>query len=174
MTPEDVILTTDAGASKLLLSQLWKSYRPNSVLMSNALGTMGLGVPSAIAAKLIYPNRKVVSLCGDGGFGMRMQELETAIAIGVAPVIVVLADRALSQIKIKQEKKGIRTVGTEFRGMDYAKLAEAFGANGVRVSSEAEYARALEEALKSDVLTVIDARIDPSGYPAQFDAIREL
>ncbi len=174
LTPEDVILTTDAGASKLLISQIWRSYRPNSVLMSNPLGTMGFGVPSAIAAKLVCPDRKVVCLCGDGGFGMRLSELETAMALGVAPVMVVMSDRALSQIKIKQEKKGLRTVGTEFRGADYARVAEAFGARGVSVSSETEYAGALREALKSELLTVIDARVDPSRYPAQFDAIREL
>ena len=174
LTPEDVILTTDAGASKLLLSQIWRSYTPNSVLMSNPLGTMGFGLPSAIAAKLVCPDRKVVCLCGDGGFGMRLQELETAMALGVAPVIVVMSDRSLSQIRIKQEKKGLRTVGTEFKGTDYARVAEAFGAQGVSVNNETEYARALEEALKSEQLTVIDARIDPSRYPAQFDAIREL
>ena len=174
LTPDDVILTTDVGAAKLLLSQIWRSYRPNSVLMSNPLGTMGFGIPSAIAAKLFCPQRPVVCLCGDGGFGMRLSELETAMALGVAPVIVVLSDRALSQIKLKQEKKGLRVVGTEFRGLDYVKLAEAFGARGISVGTEGEYAGALKEALQSTVLTVIEARIDPSQYPAQFDAIREL
>jgi acetolactate synthase-1/2/3 large subunit len=105
LTTEDVILTTDVGAAKLLLSQIWRPYQPNSVLMSNPLGTMGCAIPSAIAAKLIFPNRQVVSLCGDGGFWMRMVELQTAMELGVAPVIVVLNDQALSQIKIKQLKK---------------------------------------------------------------------
>jgi acetolactate synthase-1/2/3 large subunit len=142
--------------------------------MSNPLGTMGFGVPSAIAAKLVFPNRQVVSLCGDGGFAMRMAELETAMQLGVAPVIVVLNDRALSQIRIKQRKKGLAVVGTEFRGPDYVKIAEAFGGRATSVGTEAEYADALKEALRSTVLTVIEARIDPSQYPAQFDAIREL
>ena len=174
LTSEDVILTTDVGASKLLLSQIWRPYQPNSVLMSNPLGTMGFGVPSALAAKLIFPNRQVVSLCGDGGFSMRMAELQTAMQLGVAPVIVVLSDQALSQIKIKQVKKGLAVVGTEFRSPDYVKIAEAFGGKGASVETEAEYAAALKEALASKVFTVIRARVNPSRYPDQFDAIREL
>jgi acetolactate synthase-1/2/3 large subunit len=174
LTSEDMILTTDVGASKLLLSQIWRPYQPNSVLMSNPLGTMGFGVPSAIAAKLIFPDRQVVSLCGDGGFSMRMAELQTAMQLGVAPVIVVLSDQALSQIKIKQVKKGLAVVGTEFRGPDYVRIAEAFGGNGASVETEAEYAAALKEALASRVLTVIQARVDPGRYADQFDAIREL
>lgn len=174
LTAEDMILTTDVGASKLLVSQIWRAYRPNSVLMSNPLGTMGFGIPSAMAAKLIHPERQVVCLCGDGGFTMRLSELETAMALGVAPVIVVMSDRTFSQIKIKQEKKQLRIIGTEWNSPDYAKVAEAFGARGVSVSTAQEYERALKEALTSNVITVIDARVDPSQYRAQFDAIREL
>lgn len=174
LTSEDVILTTDVGASKLLLSQIWRPYVPNSMLLSNPLGTMGHGVPSAIASKLVFPERQVVSLCGDGGFSMRIPEIETAIQTGAAPVIVVLNDGALTQIKVKQQKKHLATVGTEFRGPDYVKIAEAYGARATSVSTEAEYAAALEEALQSDVLTVIEARVDPSRYGDQFDAIREL
>jgi len=174
LTDHDVILTTDVGASKLILSQIWRPYQPNCVLMSNPLGTMGFGVPSAIAAKLVFPNRQVVSLCGDGGFSMRMAELQTAMQLGVAPVIVVLSDQALSQIKIKQMKKNLAVVGTEFKGAEYVKLAEAFGGRGVSVGTELEYADALREALLSTQFTLIQARIDPSQYTAQFDAIREL
>jgi len=174
LTSEDVIVTTDVGASKLLLSQIWRPYQPNSMLMSNPLGTMGFGLPSAIAAKLVCPGRQVVSLLGDGGFRMRMSELETAMQLGAAPIIVVLRDQALSQIKVKQTKKSLAVVGTEFGGADYVKIAEAFGAQGTSVSTEAEYADALKEALRSRVLTVIDARVDPSQYANQFDAIREL
>jgi len=174
LTSEDVILTTDVGASKLLLSQIWRPHQPNSVLMSNPLGTMGFGVPSAIAAKLVFPNRQVVSLCGDGGFVMRMAELQTAMQLGVAPVIVVLSDGALSQIKVKQVKKGLAVVGTEFRGPDYVKIAEAFGGRATSVGTEVEYTDALKEALTFNVLTIIQARIDPGRYAEQFDAIREL
>lgn len=174
LTADDVILTTDVGAAKLLLSQIWRPYQPNSVLMSNPLGTMGCAIPAAIAAKLIFPNRQVVSLCGDGGFWMRIAELQTAMELGVAPVIVVLNDQALSQIKIKQLKKGLAVVGTEFRGANYVKIAEAFGGKGLSVGNETEYGNALTEALHASTFTVIEARIDPSRYAAQFDAIREL
>jgi len=174
LTAEDAILTTDVGASKLLLSQIWRPYQPNTMLLSNPLGSMGFGVPSAIAAKLVFPRRQVVSLCGDGGFSMRMAELQTAMQLGAAPVFVVLSDQALSQIKIKQIKKRLAVVGTEFRGPDYVRLAEAFGGQGTSVGTEAEYAEALRRALQSDRLTVIQARIDSSRYADQFDAIREL
>ena len=174
LTADDMIMTTDVGASKLLLSQIWRPYQPNSVLLSNPLGTMGSGVPSAIAAKLLYPRRQVVSLVGDGGFTMRMAELQTAMQLKVAPVFVVLADRMLSQIRIKQVKKKLALVGTEFEAANYVKLAEAFDGNGYSVGTEEEYAVALKDALQSNRLSVIEARIDPSQYPAQFDAIREL
>jgi len=174
LTADDMILTTDVGASKLLLSQIWRPHQPNSMLLSNPLGTMGYGVPSAIAAKLLYPQRQVVSLLGDGGFSMRMAELQTAMQLKVAPVFVVLADHTLTQIRIKQIKKKLALVGTEFEAANYVKLAEAFGGNGYSVGTEEEYAVALKEALKSNRLSVIEARIDPSQYPAQFDAIREL
>ena len=174
LTPDDTIVTTDVGASKLILSQIWRPHAPNSFLMSNPLGTMGIAVPATIGAKLACPDKTVVSLCGDGGFAMRMPELETAMELGVTPVFVVLDDRALSQIAIKQEKKGIRVVGTHFRGSDYVKIAEGFGARATFVETEAQYADALKEAIASRALTVIDARLDPSRYADQFDAIREL
>ncbi|MDZ4164911.1 MAG: thiamine pyrophosphate-binding protein [Smithellaceae bacterium] len=174
LTADDVILTTDVGASKLLLSQIWRPHQPNSILMSNPLGTMGFGVPSAIAAKLVFPQRQVVSLCGDGGFLMRMAELQTARQLDVAPVIVVLSDQTLSQIRIKQVKKGLSLVGTEFQSPDYVRIAEAFGGRGVSVGTETGYADALKEALNSSTFTLIEARIDPGRYADQFDAIREL
>jgi thiamine pyrophosphate-dependent acetolactate synthase large subunit-like protein len=105
---------------------------------------------------------------------MRMAELQTAMELRVTPVIVVLNDQALSQIKIKQVKKRLVVVGTEFRNPDYVKIAEAFGGRGTSVGTEAEYADALKEALRSSTLTVIEARIDPGRYAAQFDAVREL
>ena len=103
-----------------------------------------------------------------------MAELQTAMQLGGAPVIVVLSDQVLNQIKIKQVKKNLAVVGTEFKGAEYDKLAEAFGGRGISVGTESEYADALKEALRSERFTLIQARIDPSQYPAQFDAIREL
>jgi acetolactate synthase-1/2/3 large subunit len=105
---------------------------------------------------------------------MRMGEMQTAMELGVAPVIVVLSDQALSQIKLKQVKKELAVVGTEFRSPNYVKIAEAFGGLGTSVGTEAEYADALKDALTSKGLTLIEARVDPSQYTAQFDAIREL
>ncbi len=105
---------------------------------------------------------------------MRMAELQTAMQLGVSPVFVVLGDQALSQIKIKQTKKHLAVIGTEFQAPDYVRIAQAFGGSGISVATEAEYADALKAALESKRFTVIHARIDPSQYAAQFDAIREL
>ena len=89
-------------------------------------------------------------------------------------VMVILSDQALSQIRIKQTKKQLAMVGTDFKAAEYVKLAEAFGGSGVSVDSESEYADALGDALRSNRFTLIQARIDPSQHPAQFDAVREL
>lgn len=168
------IITSDSGMAKFLLLQIWKCYEPETLLMSGPLGTMGLGVPAAIVAKLLNPDKKVVAICGDGGFAMRLQELETAMALGVAPIFLVMNDRALAQIRVKQGKKGLRTVGTSYPGANYGRLAEVFGGQSFTVSTESELSRALDESMGSGAMSVIDCRIDTSRYPEQFDALREV
>ncbi|MBI2847237.1 MAG: thiamine pyrophosphate-binding protein [Chloroflexi bacterium] len=173
-TPKDGVLTTDVGSSRLITTQLWTTYHPMGMLTSNGLATMGFGFPAALAAKLLMPERPVICLTGDAGFLMRAQELEVGVDLGTAAVIVVFADRTGSQIKVKQLKRGLAPVGVDFRGPDYVKLADAFGAQGFSVSTEKELEKALEKAYKSDVLSLIEAKINPITYPKQFDAIREV
>jgi acetolactate synthase-1/2/3 large subunit len=172
--PRNTIATCDAGASRLLVVQKWQSYGPREFLTSNGLGSMGYAVPGALAARLAYPDRPVVAFAGDGGFLMTVAELQTSVREKLPVIIVVLDDAEIGLIRVKQEIKGIPHYGVGIGGCDWEKIAQGFGANGIVVSTEAAFADALKAALRSTTTTVIGVRIDPSGYVAQFNALREL
>jgi acetolactate synthase-1/2/3 large subunit len=172
--PRDTIATCDAGASRLLVVQKWQSYGPREFLTSNGLGSMGYAVPGALAARLAYPNRPVVAFTGDGGFLMAVAEMQTAIQENLPIIIVVLDDEEIGMIRVKQEIKGIPRYGIKLGGIDWEKLAQSFGADGTVVDTAQGLADALTAALKTGRTTLIAARIDPSGYVAQFNALREL
>lgn len=172
--PRDTIATCDAGASRLLVVQKWQSYAPREFLTSNGLGTMGYAVPGALAARLAHPTRPVVAFSGDGGFLMAVAELQTAVRENLPVIIVVLDDQEIGLIRIKQEIKGIPMHGIRLGGVDWEKIAAGFGADGTTVDSVNGLQDAIGHALKSGRTTVIGVRIDPSGYVAQFNALREL
>jgi acetolactate synthase-1/2/3 large subunit len=172
--PRETIATCDAGASRLLVVQKWQSYGPREFLTSNGLGSMGYAIPGALAARLAHPGRPVVAFTGDGGFLMAVAELQTSAREDLPIVIVVLDDREIGLIRVKQEIKGIPLYGVSLGGCDWEKLAQGFGADGVVVETENALADALQAAVPSTRTTVIAARIDPSGYVAQFNALREL
>jgi acetolactate synthase-1/2/3 large subunit len=172
--PRDTIATCDAGASRLLVVQKWESYGPREFLTSNGLASMGYAVPGALAARLAFKDRPVVAFTGDGGFLMTIAELQTAQREGLPIIVLVLDDREIGLIRVKQEIKGIPLHGVQIGGVDWEKLAQAFGADGVVVETEQALGNALKSAVKSNRTTVIAARIDPSGYVAQFNALREL
>jgi len=174
VTPHDTILVTDVGANKLLVVELWEAYAPNDFLMSNGLASMGFCLPAAQAAKLAEPQRPVVGLCGDAGFMMRLPELLTGRRHNLPIVYVVFADDGHSLISVKQVMKGLRPYGVNFPRPDYISLARGFGLDGVSVETVGQYRTALKEALANPRGVLIEARIDPSGYLKQFDAIREL
>ena len=172
--PRDTIATCDAGASRLLVVQKWESYGPREFLTSNGLASMGYAVPGAMAARIAYKDRPIVAFTGDGGFLMTVAELQTAQREGLPIIVLVFDDQEIGLIRIKQEIKGIPLNGVRLGGVDWEKLAQAFGADGVVVETEQALSNALSAAVKSDRTTVIAARIDPSGYVAQFNALREL
>lgn len=174
VAPRDTILVTDVGANKLLVVELWEAYAPNDFLMSNGLASMGFCLPAAQAAKLAEPRRPVVGLCGDAGFMMRLPELLTGRRHNLPIVYVVFADDGHSLISVKQAMKGIRPYGVNFPRPDYISLARGLGLDGITVETVAQYRKALKEALANSRSVLIEARIDPSGYLKQFDAIREL
>jgi acetolactate synthase I/II/III large subunit len=172
--PRDTIATCDAGASRLLVVQKWQSYGPREFLTSNGLGSMGYAVPGALAARLAHPDRPVVAFTGDGGFLMAVAELQTSVREKLPITVVVLDDEEIGLIRIKQEIKGIARHGVGIGGMDWEKLAEGFGADGVVVYSENGLQDALKAAKHTERTTVIAVRIDGSGYVDQFNALREL
>jgi acetolactate synthase-1/2/3 large subunit len=172
--PRDTIATCDAGASRLLVVQKWESYGPREFLTSNGLASMGYAVPGALAARMAHPDRPVVAFTGDGGFLMTVAELQTAQIENLPIIVIVFDDREIGLIRVKQEIKGIPRNGVALGGVDWEKLAQSFGADGVTVETEQAFANALSGALKTKRTTVIGVRIDASGYVAQFNALREL
>jgi acetolactate synthase-1/2/3 large subunit len=172
--PRETIATCDAGASRLLVVQKWKSYGPREFLTSNGLGSMGYAVPGALGARLAYPDRPVVAFSGDGGFMMAVAELQTSVKEDLPIVVVVLDDQEIGLIRVKQEIKGLPSYGVHLGGCDWEKVANGFGADGTTVDTENALGDAISTAVKSGRTTVIGARIDPSGYVAQFNALREL
>ncbi len=160
--PDNGILTLDNGMYKLWFARNYKAYEPNTFLLDNALATMGAGFPSAMAAKLLYREKKVVTVCGDGGFMMNSQELETAIRMQLDLVIVILNDSGYGMIKWKQEGQDMENFGLDFGNPDFVKYAEAYGASGYRVSSADEFSILLEECLNKKGVHLIEVPVDYS------------
>jgi acetolactate synthase-1/2/3 large subunit len=144
--PDDIVVS-DVGAHKVWLARLFPTERPNTVVISNGLASMGIGLPGAIAAKLVHPDRKVVAFCGDGGFLMNVQELETAKRLGTAIVVVVLVDGRLGIIDVNEKRQFGRTFGTDFGNPDFVQLARAFGIAGYAVESATDLLPTLRRAL---------------------------
>ena len=143
---EDIVVS-DVGAHKVWLARLFPTERPNTVVISNGLASLGIALPGAIAAKLVHPDRKVVAFCGDGGFLMNVQELETAKRLGTAIVVVVLVDDRLGVIEVNEKRQFRRTFATEFGNPDFVQLARAFGIAGYAVESAKDLLPTLRHAL---------------------------
>jgi len=159
---EDDIITLDNGIYKIWFARNYKCYKPNTLLLDNALATMGAGLPSAILAKLINPGKKVVAVCGDGGFMMNSQEIETAVRNKLDLVVIVLNDSAYGMIKWKQEDMGFDDFGLDFTNPDFVKYAESYGASGHRPSSDRDFIDTLENCLQSPGVHLIDLPVDYS------------
>ncbi|MBC8346231.1 MAG: acetolactate synthase large subunit [Candidatus Marinimicrobia bacterium] len=160
--PDDGIVTLDNGVYKVWFARNYRCYEPNTLLLDNALATMGAGLPSAISAKLINPEKKVISVCGDGGFMMNSQELETAVRIGLNLVVIILNDSAYGMIKWKQEGMGFENYGLDYKNPDFVKYAESYGATGHRPESDEAFRKSLSKCLNTDGVHVIDLAVDYS------------
>ncbi len=156
------IVTLDNGVYKIWFARNYKCYAPNTLLLDNALATMGAGLPSAMAAKELNPDKKVVSVNGDGGFLMNSQELETAVRMNLDLVVIILNDSAYGMIKWKQEGEGFRDYGLDFDNPDFVQYAESFGAKGYRPNSHNEFESMLDTALNSKGVHLIDLPVDYS------------
>lgn len=156
------ILTLDNGIYKLWFSRLYKTYRPNTFLLDNALATMGAGLPSGIAAKMLRPDRNVLAVVGDGGFMMNSRELETALRYHVPLVVLVLNDNAFGFIKWEQQAKGFPRFGLDYSNPDFVKYAESYGAVGMKVREGDDLSELLRKAFSLKTAVLIECPIDYS------------
>ena len=156
------IVTLDNGVYKIWFARNYECYEQNTLLLDNALATMGAGLPSAMMAKQLHPEQKVVSINGDGGFLMNSQELETAVRMGLDLVVIILNDSAYGMIKWKQEGMGFNNFGLDFKNPNFVQYAESFGAHGYRPESHDEFEAVLDTALNGKGVHLIDLPIDYS------------
>ncbi len=161
MTPEGII-ALDNGIYKIWFARNYPAYLPNTVLLDNALAAMGAGLPSAIVAKMVHPERRVMAICGDGGFMMNSQELKTALQLGRDLVIVVLCDNAFGMVKWKQQDMGFNDFGLDFANPEFTTYAKAYGAIGQRVGDADQFLTLTDEAFKSGGVHVIEVPVDYS------------
>jgi acetolactate synthase-1/2/3 large subunit len=154
------ILISDVGAHKMWIARLWQAYSPNSCIISNGFAAMGIGVPGAVAARLAYPDRQVVTITGDAGFLMNSQEIETAVRLGLAFVILVWSDSQYGLIKWHQDRRFGRHSHIDFNNPDFVQYAESLGARGFRVESVANLVPVLGQALQCGTVAVVDCPVD--------------
>ncbi len=161
LDPEDIVVS-DVGAHKMWMARMFQAERPNTCIISNGFASMGIGVPGAIAAKLAFPRQTVLTVTGDAGFMMNSQEIETALRIGTAIVVLIWNDSKYGLIKWHQDRRFGRDTQIEFRNPDFVKYAESFGAKGYRVESAADLLPTLERAIADDTVVLIDCPVDYS------------
>ncbi len=160
--PPDGIVALDNGMYKIWFARNYRTRVANTLLLDNALATMGAGLPSAIAAAQLHPGRRVLAVCGDGGFLMNSQELETAVRLRLNLVVVVIEDGAYGMIRWKQAVDGFEDFGMTFGNPDFVRYAEAYGARGTRVTAVAEFAPTLKRAFRDGGVHLIAVPIDYS------------
>ena len=157
---KDIVLS-DVGAHKMWISKIYQAFEPNTCIIPNGFCSMGFALPGAIAAKMVYPQRNIVAMCGDAGFLMNVQELETAVRLKTPIIIVVWCDSDLGLISLKQMDEFGKTGFTGFENPDFVGLAKSFGANGYQVKSVKEFEERLEESKKElEKPTIIAVDVD--------------
>lgn len=166
----DDIAICDVGAHKMWMARMFRAEKPNTCIISNGFAGMGIAVPGAIAAKLAHPTKAIVAVTGDAGFMMNSQEIETAIRCQTPIVILIWNDSQYGLIEWKQKRKYGRSAYIDFKNPDFVQYAQSFGAEGIRINAADELLPALEKALKSRTVTIIDCPVDYS----QNDRLTEL
>jgi acetolactate synthase-1/2/3 large subunit len=159
--PED-ILVCDVGAHKMWVARLYPTYEPNTAVISNGFSSMGFALPAGITAKLLYPKKNVVVVCGDGGFLMNCQELETACRLKLPLVIVIFRDDEYGLIAWKQMNLFQKKFGVSYSNPDFVAFAKAFGAEGYRITKAPDLKKILTQSLAADVPVVIEVPVDYS------------
>ncbi|WP_019557431.1 acetolactate synthase large subunit [Thiomicrorhabdus arctica] len=182
VVPETGVIALDNGVYKIWFARNFLAYHHNTVLLDNALATMGAGLPSAIAAKLVTPEAKVMAICGDGGFMMNSQELETAVRLKLDLVVLILNDNAFGMIRWKQANMGFEDFGLKLNNPDFVLYAQSYGAYGHRVSSADDVIPTVEKCYAQGGVHVIEVPIDYSDNDRilnheireQSDALNEI
>ncbi|MDM0110200.1 acetolactate synthase large subunit [Variovorax sp. J22R24] len=159
LAPDDIAIS-DVGAHKMWMSRMYKAERPNTCIISNGFAAMGIAVPGAIAAKLAYPERKVVAVTGDAGFMMNSQEIETALRMNTPIVVLIWNDSEYGLITWHQLRHFGRPSHITFNNPDFVKYAESFGAKGYRVERAEDLLPTLRQAIADDTVVVIDCQVD--------------
>ncbi|WP_213878778.1 acetolactate synthase large subunit [Pseudomonas sp. dw_358] len=160
--PSDGIVALDNGIYKIWFARNYKAYMPNTVLLDNALATMGAGLPSAMAARLVHPDTPIVAVCGDGGFMMNSQEIETAVRLKMNLVVIVLRDDGYGMIRWKQQQMGFSDFGLDYGNPDFVRYAQSYGAFGHRVESAEGFKPLVTQCLLTPGVHVIDCPVDYS------------
>ena len=156
------IIALDNGVYKIWFARNYPAFQPNTVLLDNALATMGAGLPSAMTAAMLFPERKVMSICGDGGFMMNSQELETAVRLKLNLVVLILNDNSYGMIRWKQAGMGFDDWGLEYNNPDFIMYAKSYGAHGHRIENSESFSEVLSQAFKKGGVHLIDLPIDYS------------
>ena len=164
LLPADGYLTCDVGAHTHLIGQLWRTPAPGHLLMTNGWSSMGFGIPAALATKLCRPEQPVVCVTGDGGFLMMVGEMATAVRLGLPIVFVVLVDRHIQLITVKQERQGFQRYGTLLYPESYASPPHYFGVPVMTARTVAEVHDAVAHGLKADGPVIVEACVDPAEY----------
>lgn len=157
---KDDILISDVGAHKMWIARHYNCYLPNTCLISNGFATMGIAVPGAISAKLLYPEKKILAVSGDGGFMMNCQEMETAYRLGLNIVVLLFTDSSYGLIKWKQEDRFGDHCFVDFTNPDFVKFAESMNCKGYRVEKADDLIPVLEEAFRQSCPVIIDCPVD--------------
>src|ERR1700745_1320762 len=172
--PEDGIVALDNGMYKIWFARNYRTYVANTVLLDNALATMGAGLPSAMMAAILYPERRVMAICGDGGFMMNSQELETAVRLKRDLGVLTLNDGAYGMIRWKQAVDAFADFGLTFGNPDFVRYAESYGAKGSRIESTDAILPTLERAFAAGGVHLVVVPIDYSeNIRVLVDELRE-
>jgi acetolactate synthase-1/2/3 large subunit len=160
--PTDGIVALDNGMYKLWFARNYLAERSNSILLDNALATMGAGLPSAMEAARLFPDKRVMAVCGDGGFMMNSQEMETAMRMGINLVVLIINDNSYGMIRWKQADMGFEDFGLQYNNPDFVKYAQSYGAHGHRVSQTEEFLPLLEKCYQDGGLHLVELPVDYS------------
>ena len=160
--PDDGIIALDNGVYKIWFARNYRAHLSNTVLLDNALATMGAGLPSALAAQVVFPERRVMAICGDGGFLMNSAEMETAVRLKLNLIVLILRDNAYGMIKWKQSNMGFPNWGLDFGNPDFVKYAQSYGAQGHRVASAEGLAPLLERCYQAGGVHLVETPMDYS------------